>query len=813
MASTLRSALSVILCALALILCSCPAEAQQDLALDCCLTVSHKIIPKQIVLTYRKQFKVDGCPRDAVVFQTRKSLYLCAPPAEEELWVKDLIKFLDIRLRKCRETKFQKIKRSFPTKCLSLLAAAHVMFPQAHVIYGAVVTSSPKPRPSFQALRMTPPVPPINYRQGDPIFTKDEQYFTIPQNSGLGQCVQNAPVAFLENFDSQCVRRLQSCPSPSDDLRVDVKDGWGVPRQCGNVVVALRYTLYWRENGLTAITVTRTTANITVPVSLTTRYSAVFVNGNETSQSNSGNPGYQVKRPVIGGVLDSDTGVIQRAQINLWKPGGDGLCTSAELRPALFGINSTSGCMIPVSLLNMAQCSQLRFSINFTEFDCDRNDVCWPELAFPLTRYYTDSYYCCTRGDMSGRVGDLSVKQAEALAQFRENVKDILPQCPSQSDHFLLRWLRVILTESGGAKMLSKVKCMTARNFNLQKSEAMLRKHMEFRKNMKVDTITTEWQVPEVIEKYLSGGMCGHDREGSPVWYDVIGPLDPRGLMHSASKQDFVKSKVRDCEILQKECDLQSERLGRNIESITMVYDCEGLGMKHLYKPAIETYGEILTMFEDNYPEGLKRLFVIKAPKLFPVAYNLVKHFLSEDTRRKVVVLGSNWQEVLQKYIDPEELPAYYGGKLTDPDGDPRCRTRITFGSEVPKTYYVRDSIKVDYDQSVTIGRGSSHQMEYELLAPNCALRWQFTCDGADIGFGVYMKKKMGERIKASEMKEVVPNQRYNAHLVPEDGSLTCPDPGVYVLRFDNTYSMFQSKTVSFTVEVLLPSQINQSER
>lgn len=30
----------------------------------------------------------------------------------------------------------------------------------------------------------------------------------------------------------------------------------------------------------------------------------------------------------------------------------------------------------------------------------------------------------------------------------------------------------------------------------------------------------------------------------------------------------------------------------------------------------------------------------VAAPKLFPVAYNLVKHFLSEDTRRKVVVLG-----------------------------------------------------------------------------------------------------------------------------------------------------------------------------
>lgn len=107
------------------------------------------------------------------------------------------------------------------------------------------------------------------------------------------------------------------------------------------------------------------------------------------------------------------------------------------------------------------------------------------------------------------------------------------------------------------------------------------------------------------------------------------------------------------------------------------------------------------------------------APKLFPVAYNLVKHFLSENTRQKINILGgktphitasyfreyfhpdtkfppvthssaflmndccfsaltANWQEVLLKYIDAEELPAIYGGKMTDPDGDPRCRTRVS---------------------------------------------------------------------------------------------------------------------------------------
>lgn len=36
-----------------------------------------------------------------------------------------------------------------------------------------------------------------------------------------------------------------------------------------------------------------------------------------------------------------------------------------------------------------------------------------------------------------------------------------------------------------------------------------------------------------------------------------------------------------------------SFQLGKNVESITMIYDVEGLGLKHLWKPAIETYGEV----------------------------------------------------------------------------------------------------------------------------------------------------------------------------------------------------------------------------
>ena len=46
-------------------------------------------------------------------------------------------------------------------------------------------------------------------------------------------------------------------------------------------------------------------------------------------------------------------------------------------------------------------------------------------------------------------------------------------------------------------------------------------------------------------------------------------------------------------------------------------------------------------MFEANYPERTKRIIVVRAPKVFPMAYNLIKPFMDEVTREKVVVLGS----------------------------------------------------------------------------------------------------------------------------------------------------------------------------
>nr|XP_020852306.1 SEC14-like protein 2 isoform X2 [Phascolarctos cinereus] len=373
------------------------------------------------------------------------------------------------------------------------------------------------------------------------------------------------------------------------------------------------------------------------------------------------------------------------------------------------------------------------------------------------------------------------------LQEFRKNVQDVLADMPNPDDYFLLRWLR-------------------ARSFDLQKSEAMLRKHMVFRKEEDLANIMN-WQPSEALQLYDTGGLSGYDREGCPVWLDATGCLDPKGLLLSSSKSAVVKKRIQILTFLLQECELQSEKLEKKIETFIIVFDLEYLGLKHFWKPAMEVYQEFFSTFENNFPETVKYLIVVKAPKLFPVAYNLVKPFISEETRKKILVLGANWKEDLQKLIHPDQLPAEYGGTLTDPDGNPKYLTKIKYGGVVPKRYYLQNQMKMQYEHTVSVNRGSSHQVETEILFPGCVFRWQFMLDGSDIGVGIYLKTKMGERQRAKEMIEVLPTQKYNSHLVPEDGTLTCTEPGVYVLRFDNTYSLVHSKKVSYTVEVLLPDK------
>lgn len=65
----------------------------------------------------------------------------------------------------------------------------------------------------------------------------------------------------------------------------------------------------------------------------------------------------------------------------------------------------------------------------------------------------------------------------------------------------------------------------------------------------------------QVIQLYDSGGLSGYDHEGCPVWFDIIGTLDPKGLLLSASKEELIRKRIKVCELLLRECELQSQKV------------------------------------------------------------------------------------------------------------------------------------------------------------------------------------------------------------------------------------------------------------
>ncbi|XP_060105805.1 tectonic-2 [Heteronotia binoei] len=371
------------------------------------------------------------------------------------------------------------------------------------------------------------------YRQGDPIMTMQDEYFSVPQPFLSGQCARDAPVAFLQDFAVECLvtskderTLLPSVPINSgtgdsisplvtyENKTTDIGSCAGSEPE--SVIFAGVYTVIWEGRRITDLEVSILYGKICPEDTLRQRFTVNFVSVNATSTEElSGNPGYQVGKPVRAASLNSSV-----TTLNLWKPDGRGLCASADLTPVLFGLNAVSGCILEVDLKE--NCSQLRenvadrlnslvpanlvgkrgnsnssipddwveiirsdtfnsssnasagifkglcprvpahlnihiltavvgavegipqqeilgvqigfstitwqvqcpltfeeeagflpisasvqfikipaqppvpktrFQINYTEFDCRRNDVCWPELFYPLTRFYTGEPY------------------------------------------------------------------------------------------------------------------------------------------------------------------------------------------------------------------------------------------------------------------------------------------------------------------------------------------------------------------------------------------------------------------------------------
>ncbi|KAM0733131.1 SEC14-like protein 2 [Formica fusca] len=379
----------------------------------------------------------------------------------------------------------------------------------------------------------------------------------------------------------------------------------------------------------------------------------------------------------------------------------------------------------------------------------------------------------------------LADDQRFALMKFRRSVQDVLQ--PHHDDHFLVRWLR-------------------ARKWDPTAAEKMLRDSLDWRKQWDADNLS-EWDLPPMVKSYFPYGSSGFDKDGAPVVIVPFAGMDIYGMLHVITPQEYVKVTIKILDHYLKLAREQSKKHGQVANQLTVIFDMDGFNLKqYLWRPAGELILTLIQMYEANYPEILKTCFIINAPRVFAFAFSITKKFMNEYTLSKIQIYKadpSKWQAVILKVIPKDQLPAHFGGTLCDPDGNPRLTSKICQGGKIPKEMYTNNMDKSNDDYTtVTVRKGKKLEFDISTLEKGSILSWEFRSEGHDIKFGILKKDTAN-----GTQTEVIPIRRVASHQSDEIGILTCEDPAIYSIVFDNTYSFLRNKKVHYSVRVLPPTE------
>ncbi|KAG0539076.1 hypothetical protein BDA96_03G291500 [Sorghum bicolor] len=239
------------------------------------------------------------------------------------------------------------------------------------------------------------------------------------------------------------------------------------------------------------------------------------------------------------------------------------------------------------------------------------------------------------------------VQELETVERFRQCLLDegLLPE-HHDDYHTMLRFLK-------------------ARKFNIDKAKHMWSEMLRWRKEFGADNIE-EFDYTELDEvvKYYPQFYHGVDKEGRPVYIELIGKVDTNKLVQITTIDRYVKYHVKEFErCLQMRFPACSIAAKRHIDSSTTILDVKGVGLKNFSKDARELIMRLQKINNDNYPETLYRLYIINAGQGFKMLWGTIKSFLDPETASKIHVLGNKYQTKLLEIIDGSELPEFLGGK------------------------------------------------------------------------------------------------------------------------------------------------------
>jgi len=154
------------------------------------------------------------------------------------------------------------------------------------------------------------------------------------------------------------------------------------------------------------------------------------------------------------------------------------------------------------------------------------------------------------------------------------------------------------------------------------------------------------------------------DRLGRPIYIQHLGAINVKALQEVTTVERMVRFHVQEYEralrYIFPACSLVA---GTHVSQTLAIMDLKGVGLRHLTGEVKNILSSITRIDQDNYPETLGKTLIINAPAVFRAIWAVVKPMLDPRTQAKIEVCPADYMKVLTRWVDPENIPQYLGGR------------------------------------------------------------------------------------------------------------------------------------------------------
>jgi len=295
---------------------------------------------------------------------------------------------------------------------------------------------------------------------------------------------------------------------------------------------------------------------------------------------------------------------------------------------------------------------------------------------------------------------------------------------------------------------------------------------MKWRKEARVDEIYKNFHkvYAKELEAYLKywPGIYTYTMDGFPCFMERSGLIDPYSILKNTTADFRSQLNIWKIEDMEKMRRRREKATGLSAGAVFVV-DMTGLSWALLSPAAMESFKEGSAVSKNNYPESLRKTYIINAPGFFTVTWNLLSSWMDPPTIEKTCILGSHYKEALLECMNNEDLPQSFGGTA------PALKT-----GGIYQPFGINPNALIQ-----EIGAGRLFEKTIEIPQAG-KLEWEFKSQQFDIGFAIF-------RVENGVKKELIKWAR----LFSNSGALDV-EPGKYLILWDNKYSWTKKKTIHY---------------